>query len=116
MGLTRRAAGLKGALLSYGRHDSSTNSTGNHALVVLANTSRSFAAIGAVLTILSLAIDPFVQEIIGLEDRQVSTPASFGTIAQAHRYSKGTEVDIEASGTAIVPFNASVLIIYSCCN
>jgi hypothetical protein len=78
--------------------------TGNHGLVIHANMTRSFVAIGAVLTILSLAIDPFVQQVISFEDRQVSTTTNFGTIPQARRYSKGTEVDISATRTAIILF------------
>jgi hypothetical protein len=79
--------------------------------------SRSFAAIGAILTILSLAIDPFVQQIIGFEVQQVTTPTNVSTIAQAHRYSKGTEVDISATRTVKLSFsNVSMLIVNRGCN
>ncbi|KAE9369962.1 hypothetical protein N431DRAFT_511930 [Stipitochalara longipes BDJ] len=46
-------------------------------------------SIGAVITILSLAIDPFVQQIVGVGERQVALSNST-TIARALRYSRGT--------------------------
>ena len=61
--------------------------------------NRSFAVIGALLTVLSLAIDPFVQQIIGFDELQVQTFTNVATIPQALRYSKGIEIDIEAAGT-----------------
>ena len=64
-----------------------------------ADVNRSVAAIGAIITILSLTIDPFVQQIIGFKVRQVQTSTIFGTIPQATQYSKGTQIIIEAAGT-----------------
>lgn len=57
-------------------------------LVLNLTLQRSLASIGAVITILSLAIDPFVQQIVGVGERQVVLSNST-TIARALRYSRG---------------------------
>jgi hypothetical protein len=58
-------------------------------LVLKLTVQRSLVSIGAGITILSLAIDPFVQQIVGVGERQVDTTNST-TIARALRYSRGT--------------------------
>ncbi|KFY03519.1 hypothetical protein V490_00168 [Pseudogymnoascus sp. VKM F-3557] len=54
----------------------------------------SVASLGALITLLSLAIDPFVQSVIGLEESQVHSLGKSTSISRALRYSKGSMVTI----------------------
>ncbi|KAF8856580.1 hypothetical protein BDZ45DRAFT_727386 [Acephala macrosclerotiorum] len=68
---------------------------------------RSLVSIGAGITILSLAIDPFVQQIVGVGERQVDATNST-TIARALRYSRGTFLpapEVSLSGPDGRPFD-----------
>jgi hypothetical protein len=58
---------------------------------------RSFASVGAIVIILSVAIDPFVQSVVDLEERQALPSDKSTFISRAVRYSKGTKATIQAN-------------------
>ncbi|PQE31741.1 Carboxylic ester hydrolase protein [Rutstroemia sp. NJR-2017a WRK4] len=49
---------------------------------------KSLVSIGAGITVLAIAIDPFVQQIIGFGERQVAGSSNSTSIARAVRYSR----------------------------
>ncbi|KAL1392686.1 hypothetical protein HDK64DRAFT_251005 [Phyllosticta capitalensis] len=53
---------------------------------------RSLAGLGAVVMILSLAIDPFAQSIIDISSRNVRSAANPASVSQAKRYSLGLDI------------------------
>jgi len=58
---------------------------------------RSLAAIGALVTILGLFIDPFLQQIITFEEQQSQALRNATTIPRAVSYSKGNEGSFDLS-------------------
>ncbi|TID25690.1 hypothetical protein E6O75_ATG03553 [Venturia nashicola] len=59
---------------------------------------RSLAVIGALITIFALAFDPFVQQIIGIEELQTEGKFNSTAVPRAMRYSEGVMYDIKATG------------------
>jgi hypothetical protein len=55
---------------------------------------------GALAAILSIAVDPFAQQLVQLrqEMRFKEDPTGLTNIPRAHRYSKGSRFDVSLSG------------------
>ena len=71
--------------------------------------ARSFISIGAIIVILSAAIDPFVQLILGKrEDLRFENDLS-AQIAYAKRYSKGSFTNVAATTSKDIPPNFFVI-------
>ena len=55
---------------------------------------RSLLWLGAFITVLAIALDPFAQQLVQFEQHLSNTTDTQTIIARAQRYSKGTEVEI----------------------
>ena len=62
-------------------------------VMIFQHTIRSICAIGAVLVILALAFDPFVQQVVGYPVRQATTSSSEALTRQAHTLNSVTATD-----------------------
>lgn len=59
---------------------------------------RMTVRIGALITLLAIAIDPFTQQLIQLEQIMIYTPNTAVVIPRAQRYSQGNEYVVSLSG------------------
>ena len=79
-------------LLWHARGGSVYHQGYNELTIRVANYCRLLVWIGAVTTLLALAFDPFVQQLVQFETRLVYDADPRTTIARAQRYSKGNEI------------------------
>ncbi|KAF2473581.1 uncharacterized protein BDR25DRAFT_311809 [Lindgomyces ingoldianus] len=93
----------KRKLIDFDLYDGASRGPNGSVSLLWSMQFRSLASIGAVITILSLAIDPFVQQVIGLG--QIQTPDNSTSIPFAIRYAKGTQHSLNnrASEVSYVP-------------
>ncbi|KAF2119045.1 hypothetical protein BDV96DRAFT_643202 [Lophiotrema nucula] len=91
-------------LIDFDLYDGASRGPNGSVSLLWSMQLRSFASIGAIITIISLAIDPFVQQVIGQGQIQKLDIAT--TIPRATRYAKGAQHRLMGRGTvaaAVVP-------------
>ncbi|KAK8167542.1 hypothetical protein BC567DRAFT_15141 [Phyllosticta citribraziliensis] len=81
-------------LIEFQHFDQASRGAHGSLMLLWSTGLRSLAGLGALIMVVSLAIDPFTQSIMSFSTRQTSEMPS--SISRALRYSKGTQlVDLE---------------------
>ncbi len=69
----------------------------------LTRAVRSTIVIGALITIFTVAIDPFIQQVIGLQSGLHFHPDNSTTLPYAKRYSRGDVIILDSRGSSPLP-------------
>ncbi|KAF2174932.1 hypothetical protein K469DRAFT_685136 [Zopfia rhizophila CBS 207.26] len=77
-------------LIDFDLYDGASRGPNGSVALLWSMQFKSLASIGAVITILSLGLDPFVQQVIALGE--ISRPDSSTAIARVIRYAEGTQL------------------------
>ncbi|KAJ0421422.1 hypothetical protein BJY00DRAFT_282244 [Aspergillus carlsbadensis] len=72
-------------------------------ILLLANIPWNLATIGALVTILRLGFSPFAQQVVLIEQRNVSTPDSTATFGYAHAYTHHNFAGAAAATEEAIP-------------
>ncbi|KAF2735264.1 hypothetical protein EJ04DRAFT_601070 [Polyplosphaeria fusca] len=89
----------KSRLLDFNMYDGASRGLNGSFGLLWGTKFRSIASIGAVITISSLAIDPFVQQVIGLGHIEMSSNTT--SISLATKYAKGMQHRLGGSGPSV---------------
>ena len=81
-----------------------------HPSLINDNNNRPWLRLGAIATILSLALDPFAQQLVQTEPRLANTTIWTPTIARTDRYAKGTDIGPSGSNPPFADTDLSMKI------
>lgn len=69
-------------------------------MVSYADSSSGWLCLGALVVLLSIATEPFTQQLIQYQQRVVSAKDKNTTVNRAGRYSKGSEIYVPSNRSA----------------
>jgi hypothetical protein len=63
-------------------------------ILLLTTVKWNIATIGAFITILRLAFSPFAQQVVLIEQRNITSPSDTATLGYAHNYTINKQVNL----------------------